>query len=34
MHVLLNDYSSGVMFVDFDLCGSLWDRVSAQACLG
>ena len=34
MHVLLNDYGSGVMLLVSDLCGCLWDRVSAQACLG
>ena len=34
MHVLLNDYGSGVMLLFSDLCGCLWDRVSAQACLG
>ena len=34
MHVLLNDYGSGVMLLGSDLCGCLWDRVSAQACLG
>ena len=33
-HVLLNDYGSGVMLLGSDLCGCLWDRVSAQACLG
>ena len=34
MHVLLNDYGSGVMLLGSDLCDCLWDRVSAQACLG
>ena len=29
MHVLLNDYGSGVMLLGSDLCGCLWDRVSS-----
>ena len=34
MHVLLNDYGSGVMLLGSDLYGCFLDRVSAQACLG
>ena len=33
-HLLHNDYGSGVVLLGSHLCGCLWERVSAQACLG